>query len=157
MVKAISEKPEPAVRVDVDEVESDDKPSMLVQDDPDTRQLALTIATVARDNKAMDVVALRVAGRSSFADWLVVCSGRSDRQVQAIAERIQSDIHEQLGLKPRGVEGETRGQWVLIDYGLVVAHVFYEPLRGFYDLEGLWSDVERIEIADAPPPVMART
>jgi len=97
--------------------------------------------------KALDVVALDVRGLASFAGAFIICSGRSHRQVSAIAEFVEQDLKAK-GIKPVGVEGLTQGHWVLMDYGDVVIHVFYEPIRMFYDLEGLWSDAKRIEIGD---------
>ena len=93
--------------------------------------------------KALDVVILDVRALTSFADTFIICSGRSHRQVSAIAEFIEHHLKKQ-GINPLGVEGLREGHWVLMDYGDVVIHVFYEPVRIFYDLEGLWSDARRI-------------
>jgi len=93
--------------------------------------------------KAMNVVALDVAELTSYADVFIICSGRSNRQVSAIAEYIQTDLKKHL-IKPLSVEGTKDGHWVLLDYGHVIIHVFYEPVREFYDLEGLWVDARRI-------------
>jgi ribosome-associated protein len=93
--------------------------------------------------KALNVVALDVSELTSFADVFIICSGRSNRQVSAIAEFIQSDLKKQK-IRPLSVEGTKDGHWVLMDYGHVVIHVFYEPVREFYDLEGLWVDAARI-------------
>ena len=98
--------------------------------------------------KALDVVVLDLQGLTSFADTFIICSGRSHRQVSAIAELVEKDLKAQ-GIKPLGIEGLREGHWVLMDYGDVVIHVFYEPIRTFYDLEGLWSDARRIEVAEA--------
>jgi len=95
--------------------------------------------------KALDVVALDVQGLASFADAFIICSGRSHRQVSAIAEHVVLHL-KQNGIKPLGIEGLKEGHWVLMDYGDVIIHVFYEPVRIFYDLEGLWSDAKRIEL-----------
>jgi ribosome-associated protein len=81
---------------------------------------------------------------TSFADVFIICSGRSNRQVNAIAEHIQVDLRKHK-IKPLSVEGAKDGQWVLLDYGHVIIHIFYDPMRDFYDLEGLWVDAERIE------------
>jgi len=94
--------------------------------------------------KAIDVVVLDLRKLSSIADVFIICSGRSNRQVVAIAEHIQVDLKKH-GIIPLSVEGKKEGHWVLLDYGHVIIHVFYEPVRGFYDLEGLWIDAERIE------------
>ena len=94
--------------------------------------------------KALNVVALDVAELTSFADVFIICSGRSNRQVSAIADYIKTDLKKHK-IKPLGVEGSKDGHWVLLDYGHVIIHVFYEPMRKFYDLEGLWVDAKRIE------------
>ena len=93
--------------------------------------------------KANNVVALDVAELTSIADVFIICSGRSNRQVSAIAEFIKTDLKKH-NIKPLSVEGTKDGHWVLLDYGHVIIHVFYEPLREFYDLEGLWVDAGRI-------------
>ena len=98
--------------------------------------------------KAFDVIVLDVRGLVSFADTFIICSGRSHRQVSAIGEFVEKEL-KRKGMKPLGVEGLRQGHWVLMDYGDVVIHVFYEPIRTFYDLEGLWSDARRIEISEA--------
>lgn len=94
--------------------------------------------------KAIDLVVLDVRKLSSIGDVFIICSGRSNRQVMAIAEHIQVDLKKH-GITPLSVEGKKEGHWVLLDYGHVIIHVFYEPVRSFYDLEGLWIDAERIE------------
>jgi ribosome-associated protein len=98
----------------------------------------------ALGKKAMNLVALDVHDLTSFADIFIICSGRSNRQVNAIAEHIQIDLKKHK-IKPLSVEGVGDGHWVLLDYGHVIIHVFYEPVREFYDLEGLWLDAKRIE------------
>jgi ribosome-associated protein len=93
--------------------------------------------------KAINVVVLDVADLTSYADIFIICSGRSNRQVSAIADFIKTELKKHK-IMPLGVEGTKDGHWVLLDYGHVIIHVFYEPVREFYDLEGLWSDAERI-------------
>ena len=93
--------------------------------------------------KALNVVALDVAEMTSYADVFIFCSGRSNRQVTAIADNIKSDLKKH-NIKPISVEGTKDGHWILMDYGHVIIHVFYEPVREFYDLEGLWVDAKRI-------------
>lgn len=97
----------------------------------------------ATGKKAMNPVVLDVRKLTSIADVFIVCSGRSNRQVSAIAEHIQLDLKKQ-GIKPLRVEGKKEGHWVVLDYGHVIIHVFFEPVREFYDLEGLWIDAEPI-------------
>ena len=93
--------------------------------------------------KALNVVALDVADMTSYADVFIFCSGRSNRQVIAIAEHIKTNLKKHK-INPINVEGTKDGHWVLLDYGHVIIHVFYEPVREFYDLEGLWVDAKRI-------------
>ena len=93
--------------------------------------------------KASNVVVLDVADLVSYADVFIICSGRSNRQVSAIADYIKMDLKKHK-IKPLSVEGTKDGHWVLMDYGHVIIHVFYEPVREFYDLEGLWGDAKRI-------------
>lgn len=97
--------------------------------------------------KAFDVVVLDLRGLASFTDTFIICSGRSHRQVSAIAEFVQQDLKAK-GIKSLGIEGLREGHWILMDYGDVIIHVFYAPIRTFYDLEGLWSDAERIELGN---------
>ncbi len=99
----------------------------------------------ALGRKALNVVVLDVRGLSSVADFFIICSGRSNRQVSAIADFIQMDLKGK-GIRPLSVEGKKEGHWVLLDYGHVVLHVFFEPLREFYDLESLWIDARRLNI-----------
>ena len=98
-----------------------------------------------KGKKATDLVVLDVRGLTSIADFFIICSGSSNRQVMAIAEFIQIYLKKH-GIKPLSVEGIKEGHWILLDYGHVIIHVFYEPLRNFYDLEGLWTDAKRITI-----------
>lgn len=100
---------------------------------------ALSCAKEADDRKASDIVLLDVSRITTLADYFLICSGRSSRQVQGIAEAVQTRLRE-LGVRPLGVEGEREGHWVLMDYGDVIVHIFYAPIRELYDLESLWSD-----------------
>jgi ribosome-associated protein len=89
------------------------------------------------DDKAEDVVPIDLRGRSSVADWMVVASGRSSRQVTAIAEKLAERLKQEAGLSVK-VEGKATGDWVLIDAGDVVVHVFRPEVREFYQLEKMW-------------------
>lgn len=98
----------------------------------------------ALGRKALGLVVLDVRELTSVADAFIICSGRSNRQVTAIAEFIITEL-KKAGIKPLSVEGKKEGHWVLLDYGHVIIHVFYESVRNFYDLEGLWVDAKRIK------------
>ena len=111
------------------------------------RDLARRIATLALDKKALDVVILDVRGMTSYADYFVIASGESERQVSAIAEHIEVTLKNHDDARVIGSEGRETGNWVLLDYGEVVAHLFYADQRAFYDLEGLWADAAREVVA----------
>jgi len=102
------------------------------------------------DDKAEEVVSIPLAGKSSVADYIVVASGRSSRQVSAIADHLMQRINEATGRKAR-VEGNGVGDWVLIDSGDIVVHIFRPEIRGFYKLEKMWgNDIPDIEIGETP-------
>ncbi len=111
----------------------------------DSRTKSLLCLEAAIEKKAQDPVLLELKGISSFTDYFLLCSGRSDRQVQAIAQGIEEALKKK-GFRPLGQEGTAEGRWILLDYEDVVVHVFLDPVRKFYDLEGLWLDAQRIEL-----------
>lgn len=100
---------------------------------------------VIRERKAESVVALDVRKLTSYTDAFIICSGRSNRQVSAIAEHIKVEMKKK-GVQPISFDGLSDGKWALLDYGDVIIHVFYEDTRSFYDLEGLWTDARRIDV-----------
>lgn len=116
------------------------------------------------DKKALDVQVLHVAPLTSIADYLVIGSAESDRQTRAIADSVR-EVLSRMGQRPLSLEGTSSGQWVLIDFGEVVAHVFRQDARSHYALERLWSDARSIPVpGDASPsatvakrPVIQRT
>lgn len=90
---------------------------------------------------------MEVRDITSVADYFIICSGRSDRQVQSIAQGIAENLGK-MGLRPLSVEGTTRGHWVLMDFSDVIVHIFYQPIREFYDLEGLWAHAPRVQLPE---------
>lgn len=111
----------------------------------DSKEKTMLCANLALDKKALDLVILDVQEQSSFTSYFIICSGTSDRHVQAIASNIEiSGKHR--GLYPLGIEGFREGKWILLDYDDVVVHIFYEPVREFYHLEKLWSEAPRVSI-----------
>lgn len=96
--------------------------------------------------KPVDPVVLDLRELTSVADAFVICHGLSSRQVTAIGESVQRSLKKK-GVRPLSVEGLKDGHWVLLDYGHVIVHVFYESTRSLYDLEGLWADAGRMDIA----------
>jgi ribosome-associated protein len=108
---------------------------------------ALECTRSALDRKAYDLVVLETSKLTSIADYFVICSGRSDTQVQAIADGVRDHLAA-LGVEPLAVEGLERGQWALLDYGDVVVHVFQVPVRTFYNLDRLWARAPRVALPE---------
>ena len=115
------------------------------QMDMDSKRKSLICANAALSKKAQNLLILQMNKLGSLADYFIICSGRSDRQVKAIAYSIEERMKKQ-GVLPLGIEGFSEGKWILLDYNDVIIHVFYDTIREFYDLEGLWSDAPRVEI-----------
>lgn len=111
------------------------------------RETALLCVRYALEKKAYDVVVMDVGEHSSLADYFVICTGRSDTQVQAIVQSVEENL-ARIGTRPRAIEGYSRAHWVLIDYGDVVLHVFLESVRSFYDLERLWARAPRLPLPE---------
>ncbi|WP_438784452.1 ribosome silencing factor [Enterococcus sp. AZ191] len=108
----------------------------------------LQIAVKAADSKrAEDIIALDVREVSLLADYFMVCSANSERQINAITEEIL-DKEEESNYEVRRVEGKEGGKWILIDLGDVIVHVFHAPERSFYNLEKLWSDAPLVDLTD---------
>lgn len=125
--------------------------------DPARRKADL-IVEAARMHKAFDLVLLKVDHLTSIADYFFICSCRSSRQVQAVSEQIKELLKKKGGYNVFGVEGQTQGHWVLMDFGEVVVHIFHEPVRDFYNLEGLWGEAHFIDLGrDEPEDRMSET
>ena len=107
----------------------------------------LLLTRFALEKKARDLVVLEVRELTSIADYFIICSGSSDRQVQSIAQGIEENLSE-AGHSLLSVEGANRGHWVLMDFSDVIVHIFYEPVREFYDLDGLWGHAPRVELPE---------
>jgi ribosome-associated protein len=112
-----------------------------VEYQPDAESLALArrIVDLAEDKKASDIVLLEIGRLTSMADYFVICSGGSERQLGAIADGIASGLRDE-GVKPIGREGSSNAHWVLLDFGAVIVHVMAQPERDFYQLERLWAE-----------------
>lgn len=122
---------------------------------------ALKIAIQAADNKkASDIVALDISSVASFADCFLLCTGDSQRQIQAIADEVKEKMAPH-GYRPAHVEGYNNAEWILLDYLDLVIHIFSKQARAYYDLERLWRDAKIIDIAalleeTAPSPAPTR-
>jgi ribosome-associated protein len=106
-------------------------------------EVARQIVEVAEDKKAADIVLLDLAGLTTIADYFVICSGGSERQLAAIADGILEALRAEK-LRPIGREGQPASHWVLVDFGSVIVHIFTPPERDFYQLEKHWSEARTI-------------
>jgi ribosome-associated protein len=113
----------------------------------ETRRRLLLCINATLQKKAKDIVVLNIKDISSFADYMLICSGSSERQVQAISGAIQEYL-KNAGIRPLDVEGEENAQWVLLDYDDIVISVFLERIRSFYDIENLW-DAPKMHINES--------
>ncbi|MDD4939372.1 MAG: ribosome silencing factor [Candidatus Omnitrophica bacterium] len=112
----------------------------------ETRKAALRIAAIAKSKKAKRVTVLDMREVSGFCDYFVIASGTSHRQVNAVALGIEEDLAKDR-IKPLSkVNPNDESGWVVLDFGSIVAHIFYEPMREFYSLERLWSDAKKVRI-----------
>jgi ribosome-associated protein len=113
------------------------------------RDIALLAAAAGLDKKAEEVTIIDVTGKVDYADYLVLMSGQSDRNVAAIARGVEEDLHAK-GVRALALEGLPLARWVLIDFVDVVVHVFQAEWRNVYDLDSLWMDASRVPV---PLPV----
>ena len=118
-------------------------------EDDRSRAAALSAVTAALDKKALAPVVLDVRGLASYTDFIVLLSGSSDRHVGAIADGVVDALAKERK-RPIGKEGSKGGQWTLVDFGDVIVHIFYHPVREFYDLESFWVDAPRLPL-EVPP------
>jgi ribosome-associated protein len=114
-----------------------------IGDKDEARASALAIANAALEHKALNVQIIDVRGKVDYSDYVVIMSGRSDRQVAALARNIEETLAKR-GMRCLGVEGLPHASWLLMDYADVIVHIFHEDTRGYYDLEHLWIDAARV-------------
>ncbi|MBK7394689.1 MAG: ribosome silencing factor [Chloracidobacterium sp.] len=123
-------------------IEIAEKPTKFSELDPEVK-LAIQCAS---DKKAYDLVALDLRSIASFTEFFIIATGANQRQVQAIADEIKEQLKEQLNSRPVRIEGYASGEWVLVDYGDFIVHVFNKEAREFYDLARLWLDARKVEL-----------
>lgn len=115
----------------------------------DSQTLCNAIVDGMQENKAKDIVVLDLREISgAVCDFFVICSGESSTQVDGISSSVVRHTRKALREKPWSVEGKSNKEWILLDYGSVVAHIFYKETREFYDLEELWADAKRTDVPD---------
>jgi ribosome-associated protein len=117
----------------------------MVKTNSETLVLARQIAAAASKIKAVDVKILDLRKLTSLADYFVICGATSDRHAEAIGDSIVREV-KNAGRMPLGIEGYEHAQWIIADYGDVVAHIFYGPLREIYAIEKLWADAPRVRM-----------
>ena len=123
-----------------------EEPSTIgIRDQEPGRTIADIALKAALDRKALEPTLLDVRELCSYADFILIVSARSDRQINAVFESIVTTL-KQAGHKLLGSEGADSGQWALVDFGEVIVHVFHHPIREHYDLESLWTDALRVPI-----------
>ncbi len=121
------------------------QPAPMSQVDQEIFAQVKLAAHCADEKKALEILVLRLSAITEFTDYFIICSGSSTRQTQAIADEITVEL-KKVNVRPLQTEGYNTGQWILIDYGIFVVHVFTEEARKFYDLERLWRDAERVDV-----------
>ena len=118
-----------------------------VTEPDDGRALAILAARIADEKKGDDIIVLDVGDVLAIAGWFVVVSGTNSRLVESLAQDIERAAKDELGTSPVRVEGHREKQWILIDYGDVIVHVFLKEMRDFYEIERLYGDVPRLDWA----------
>lgn len=113
----------------------------------DSYRLSETLVNGIQEKKGKDIVRLNLKKvTNAVSDYFIICHGTSKTQVEAIADAVEEEAGKKLGANPWHKEGFENAEWILIDFVDVVVHIFQEPTRHFYDLEGLWADVEKEEM-----------
>jgi ribosome-associated protein len=121
---------------------SEDEPRRL-----ETEEAVKVAARAAGEKKASEMVALDLRDVASFTEFFLICTGANPRQVQAISNAVEEELRK-AGRRPLHTEGYSNAEWILLDYGDLIVHVFGSASRRFYDLERLWRDAKRIEMKD---------
>lgn len=118
--------------------------------DEEARDLACTAARIADDEQATDVLVLHVGDVLGVTEYFVIAGASNRRLVNAVVEEVEAQVRDLTGRSPVRTEGVRENQWVLVDYGDVVVHVFLSEVRDFYEIERLYTDVPKVDWADAP-------
>ena len=138
----MEETQERSLQRDAVKIEIAETPTPFAELDPEVK-LAIQCAS---EKKAFDMIALDLRGIASFTEFFIIASGSNQRQVQAIADEINEQLKKQLATRAVRIEGYNSGEWVLLDYGDFIVHIFNGEAREFYDLARLWRDARRVEL-----------
>lgn len=117
----------------------------------DSKVMALEIAKALDSKKGQDIQVLKTGDLTTLADYFVLCTATSSTQIKALADACEKALKEQ-GEPPHHIEGHRDGTWVLMDFSVVVVHIFNDEARKFYDLERLWQDAENMDLSDVLTP-----
>ena len=117
------------------------------------KELAETIASLAWQKKAEDIVILDLRGLSNITDYFVICSGTSKPHLKAIRTEVKTKLRENSGISASSADGEPESLWMVLDYGDVIVHIFHRSRREFFALEDLWSDAPRSEWSPEPAAI----
>ena len=113
----------------------------------DSKELVLEIAKVLDEKKAIDITAIKTEEVTIVSDYFIIASGTSNTHVKSLADDVEYEIKQRLGIDPEHIEGRATG-WILIDYGTIIVHVFGQEDREYYNLERLWEDGAKVDISD---------
>ena len=119
------------------------------QQRPTPDELVQSVAMLAADKKAIEIVELDLRGVLGYTDYFVVCTGNTERQTKAIHDGILRGLKDEYSLSPRRVEGLSQARWILMDYLDVVVHIFTPETREYYRLEALWGEAPMRQVAEA--------
>ena len=117
----------------------------------DSKNLVLEIAKVLDEKKAIDITAIQTEEVTIVSDYFIIASGTSNTHVKSLADDVEYEIKQRLGIDPEHIEGRATG-WILLDYGTVIVHVFQRQDREYYKLERLWADAQKLDLSDVVTP-----
>jgi ribosome-associated protein len=138
----MEERKERSLQREAVKIEIAETPILFAELDPEVK-LALKCAS---EKKAFDMIALDLRGIASFTEFFIIATGSNQRQVQAIADEINEQLKKQLQIRPVRIEGYNSAEWLLLDYGDFIVHIFKSEAREFYDLARLWRDARKVEL-----------
>ncbi len=113
----------------------------------DSKELVLQIAKVLDEKKAIDIKAIKTEEVTVVSDYFVIASGTSNTHTKSLADEVEYEIKQRLGIDPEHIEGRATG-WILLDYGYVIVHIFEKESREYYNLERLWADASLVDLSD---------
>lgn len=120
-----------------------------------SQELIMNVKRIARlldSKKATDIKAINIAGLSALADYFIIASASNSSLVQSLSDDVEEMMSKELGVEPRRIEGYQSASWVLLDFGDIIVHIFYQEARQYYGLDKLWSDGETLDISDVLVP-----